>query len=198
MTEFERQLDVWISLNVPALIGVGDDDFRKRVEPLEALAASIATNHSGSDERAAFVLVPDLRGVDIEALVPKLILAGQTRPGKVDRNHGEEGLAPYLPLLELGIPDAPYLVVDVERGEEFCDVSPVDALAAIAERKRSPLTIQEGVALQLSHPAMLQPNKCFMLAGSRRGDKRVPALWISQRAPKLGWCWQGNPHSWLG
>ena len=27
---------------------------------------------------------------------------------------------------------------------------------------------------------------------------RVPALWISERAPKLGWCWDGNPHTWLG
>ena len=159
MTEFERQLAVWISLNVPAVIGVGDDDFRTGVEPLEALAASIATNHSGSDGRAAFVLVPDLRGVDVEALVPKLTLAGQTRPGKVDRNHGEEGLAPYLPLPELGIPDAPYLVVDVERGEEFCDVRPVDALAAIAERKRSPLTILEGVA-EATVPAPSPPVSC--------------------------------------
>jgi hypothetical protein len=26
----------------------------------------------------------------------------------------------------------------------------------------------------------------------------VPAFWISERAPKLGWCWDGNPHTWLG
>ena len=59
-------------------------------------------------------------------------------------------------------------------------------------------TIAEGIALQLVLPALLEKNKCFMLAGSRRGDRRVPALWISDRAPKLGWCWEGNPHSWLG
>ena len=23
-------------------------------------------------------------------------------------------------------------------------------------------------------------------------------MWISERAPKLGWCWDGNPHTWLG
>jgi hypothetical protein len=38
----------------------------------------------------------------------------------------------------------------------------------------------------------------FMLAGSRRGDRRVLALWIPEKAPKLGWCWEGNSHSWLG
>nr|WP_157857446.1 DUF5701 family protein [Streptomyces yerevanensis] len=32
----------------------------------------------------------------------------------------------------------------------------------------------------------------------RSGDRRVPAIWISQKTPKLGWCWEGNPHTWLG
>ena len=36
------------------------------------------------------------------------------------------------------------------------------------------------------------------LLASRCGDKRVPAIWISAGAPKLGWCWDGNPHTWLG
>jgi hypothetical protein len=44
----------------------------------------------------------------------------------------------------------------------------------------------------------LEKNSCFTLAGSRRHDRRVPAMWISERAPKLGWCWDGNPHTWLG
>jgi len=48
------------------------------------------------------------------------------------------------------------------------------------------------------HPELLERNHCFSLAGSRRGDRRVPALWISRNAPKLGWCWEGNPHDWLG
>lgn len=47
-------------------------------------------------------------------------------------------------------------------------------------------------------PHLLARNHCFLLAGSRRGDRRVPGLWISAQAPKLGWCWEGNPHDWLG
>jgi hypothetical protein len=102
-------------------------------------------------------------------------------------------------LPELQVPDdAPYLLVDVDRGEEFCGVRPRDAVQTITSRRRSPLTILEGIVLQLLRPELLQPNRCFMLAGSRRGDKRVPALWISEKAPKLGWCWEGNPHTWLG
>ena len=36
------------------------------------------------------------------------------------------------------------------------------------------------------------------MAGSRRGDQRVPAFWVSEGRPKLGWCWDRNPHTWLG
>ena len=92
--------------------------------------------------------------------------------------------------------------MDIERGEEFCNVRPEEATATIRSRGRSPLTIDEGIALVTQVPEVLEKNKCFMLAGSRRtalpGDRRVPALWIADRAPKLGWCWDGNPHTWLG
>jgi len=41
-----------------------------------------------------------------------------------------------------------------------------------------------------------------------RLDARTPAIWISggtgrdgrenRDAPKVGWCWAGNRHTWLG
>ena len=109
------------------------------------------------------------------------------------RNAHTEGCEP---------PGAAYLLVDVERGEEFCNVRPEEASRVVRSRGRSQLTIDEGVALVTQAPQLLEKNKCFMLAGSRRsavsGDRRVPAMWISERAPKLGWCWDGNPHTWLG
>jgi hypothetical protein len=93
---------------------------------------------------------------------------------------------------------AAYLLVGVDRGEEFCGVRPEDALPVITGRGRTPLTIDEGIAVVTQAPHLLAKNRCFMLSGSRRQDRRVPALWISERAPKLGWCWDGNPHTWLG
>ena len=91
-----------------------------------------------------------------------------------------------------------YALVDVQRGTEFCGVPPQDALPVLLDRGRTPLTILEGITFVLLHPQALEKNACFMLSGSRRGDRRVPALWISGKAPKLGWCWDGNPHTWLG
>jgi hypothetical protein len=60
------------------------------------------------------------------------------------------------------------------------------------------LTIDEGIALVTQKPEAVAKNGGFSLAGSRCGDRRVTALWISDNRPKLGWCWAGNPHTWLG
>jgi len=90
------------------------------------------------------------------------------------------------------------VVLDVQRGAEYRGVRPEDAVAALSERGRTPLSVDEGIALVLQFPASLEKNHCFSLAASRCGDRRVPALWISKGAPKLGWCWAGNPHTWLG
>jgi hypothetical protein len=156
-----------------------------------------------SRARVPFVLVVS-GGVErdmaaAEQLVQLLHLDGGSVPGVLDRNHGDQGLAPYRPIDVVGPPPAPvYVLVDVERGEEFCGVPPQEALSVISGRDRTPLTIMEGIALVLLHPLVLERNACFMLSGSRRGDRRVPALWISGKAPKLGWCWDGNPHTWLG
>ncbi len=150
--------------------------------------------------RAPFVLVVSAADMTaVEQQVPLLRLAGGSPPGVLDRNHGAQGLAPYRPIEEVGPPPAPvYALVDVDRGEEFRGVAPHDALPVIVKRGRTPLTIAEGVAFVLLYPHVLEKNACFMLSGSRRGDRRVPALWISGKAPKLGWCWDGNPHDWLG
>ncbi|GIH04132.1 hypothetical protein Rhe02_21990 [Rhizocola hellebori] len=124
-------------------------------------------------------------------------LAGKSKPGRIDRNFKPGEPKNFVPVVEVPKAKA-YLVFDVDRGEEYRNVRPEDAVAAITARGRSPLTIEEGLALITHHPEMLEKNKCFMLAGSRCGDRRVPALWISEGAPKLGWCWAGNPHTWLG
>jgi hypothetical protein len=186
----DQQLDRLVALGYPALAGLDETTFRERIAPLEEPAASL-------DE--PFVLVVTRELVAPEDTVPLLRLAGGTKPGRVDRNHAEGDLATYRPLPELGVPGGPaYLLVGVDRGQEFRGVKPEEAMPVIRSRGRTPLTIDEGIAAVTHRPDLLEKNKCFMLSGSRRHDRRVPALWISERAPKLGWCWDGNPHSWLG
>ena len=170
------------------------------VEPLRERADSLAGADTASTVPVVLVVTRDV--VSPYDTVPLLHLDGGSKPGRVDRNHGEGDLDGYHPVDGCEPPASAYLLVGVERGEEFCNVRPEDATRTIRERGRTPVTIDEGIALVTHVPSVLEKNKCFMLAGSRRsaisGDRRVPALWISERAPKLGWCWDGNPHTWLG
>ena len=111
----------------------------------------------------------------------------------------DEDLARFEPIDTVKLPrgDA-YLVFDIDLGADLRNVTPNDALETIEERDRSPLTIDEGIALVTQFPEAIARNAGFSLAGSRCGDRRVCALWISENRPKLGWCWAGNPHTWLG
>lgn len=121
----------------------------------------------------------------------------------------------FAPIDGLAIPDLPlYLVLGPTRGDELRNASPVEALPVIRGAGRTPLTLNEGISWLLQDPTVLQPGACFMTIGSRKHtaaaqpDARCPAIWISRgtgrdgpprrNAPKVGWCWAGNRHTWLG
>ncbi len=197
----DRQVDTLLDLGYPALAGLTPTELTDRLAPLRGVAATLGDLPEEDEPgHASLVLVVTRDLVDPATTVPLLRLAPKgTLPGVVDRNHGEAGLAPYRPIEGVALPsDTAYLLLDVDRGEEFRGVRPEEALPVIVGRARTPLTIEEGIAVVTHAPQLLEKNRCFMLSGSRRGDRRVPAMWISARAPKLGWCWDGNPHDWLG
>lgn len=197
MGDLEMQTEVWVEIAAAGGISMAVAEIRAECRALrEHLAAEQSGRPAGTGS-VPVVLVP--RDLDAERLVTRLRSADGSDGGVLDPNHGPEGLAPYAPIPGLGLPDRPfYALVEVARGDAFRGVAPRDALAELSRRGRTPLTIEEGVALVLLYPGLLATGHGFSLAGSRRGDKRVPALWISRRAPKLGWCWEGNPHDWLG
>jgi hypothetical protein len=109
-----------------------------------------------------------------------------------------DDLARFVPIDGIEIPARPYVLTGVDTGRAFLNVTPDDALRAILAAGRSPLTIEEGIALLVQQPDVLRTHNAFSLLGSRCGDRRVPALWLSRGKPRLGWCWAGNPHTWLG
>jgi Family of unknown function (DUF5701) len=110
-----------------------------------------------------------------------------------------DDLETFLPIEPVEVPDSPaYIATEVDLGAESRNVRPEDALRDILDAGRSPLTLDEGISLVLQQPEVIARNWGFSMAGSRRGDQRVPAFWISDGRPKLGWCWDRNPHTWLG
>ena len=142
--------------------------------------------------RSFVVVVPDLAPPD--ELVAMTEIAGR---------HGfttmeADDLARFRPTEEVEVPDAAYLLVDPDPGRDWLDVPPAEVLSPMLAGGRTPLTLDEGLALLLQDGGRLLSATCFSMLASRCGDKRVPALWVSKNRPRLGWCWNGAPHSWLG
>jgi hypothetical protein len=198
--ELDRQLAVLVDKGYPVIAGLQVNELEALTEPVrDALRGRVVDDGGPTTSSLPFVLVVTRAVVPTEQAMALTTLAGRNRPGVVDRNHAPGDLDGYLPIDAVRLPDARcYAVLGFERGEELCGVRPQEALPVVLGRGRTPLTIDEGVAIVTLFPEVLEKNRCFMLSGSRRHDRRVPAMWIGAGAPKLGWCWDGNPHSWLG
>ncbi|HEV8685983.1 MAG TPA: DUF5701 family protein [Gaiellaceae bacterium] len=191
--EFDRQLANMVRLGYPQIAGMSKDAFAKLFVPLTGHLAELPP--AIVDSKIPFVLVPDRGLIPPEQSMPLVEQDG--RYGVVDMNPTEPSA--FTPIEQLEVPEGPaYLAADIDTGKETLNVTPDDALPFITASRRSPLTIEEGIAVLTHHPGVLRSMNAFSLLGSRRGDRRVPALWTSKGSPRLGWCWAGNPHTWLG
>ena len=145
------------------------------------------------------------------ALAPLLRRDG--KPGFVVTDMPDVDL--FAPLDAVTLPDTPlYLLTGIDRGDSMANWSPDEALPALSTQGRTPLLLTEGIHWVMQLPTVLERNHCFMTIGSRLRkandalDARTPAIWISngtgrdgrerRNAPKVGWCWAGNRHTWLG
>ncbi|MDO9484455.1 MAG: DUF5701 family protein [Actinomycetota bacterium] len=192
------QIQRLIQLGVPELAGRTSQEF-----------AGLAANLEESED-AVVVVHPQL--VAASALTP--LLARHDKPGFVVVDMAD--LDEFTDIEALEVPDAPlYLMHASDRGDDLRNWSPDEVYPELVNRGRSPMTISEGISWLLAQPDLLEPNYCFMTIGSRkvkdakgRLDARTPAIWISggtgrdgkanRDAPKVGWCWAGNRHTWLG
>jgi hypothetical protein len=186
--EFDRQVDCLVATGLPELRDLQEACFRAWLEPLRDLLPPPAEDGAGIP---FVVVVPDVPVVPVLESVHGTGGAGFTTMEPDD-------VARFLPLQELGVPTTPYLLHDVDPGPDTLNLPPADVLPLLTAAGRSPLTIAEGLAVLVSDHGVLRSRNCFSLLGSRAGDKRVPALWVSGRRPRLGWCYQGAPHTWLG
>ncbi|WP_448626125.1 DUF5701 family protein [Geodermatophilus sp. URMC 64] len=185
--EFDRQVDALVTAGLPAWRDLADECFRAWLEPLRDLLPTLPE----SDGIPFVVVVPD---VPVRDVLETVQMVGGTGFTTME----DDDLARFRPLLELDVPTTPYLLLDIDTGPDTLGRPPTQAAEKIAADGRSPLTVAEGLSVLVSEPGILRSRNCFSLLGSRAGDKRVPALWVSARRPRLGWCYQGAPHSWLG
>ena len=187
---FDRQVSTLLACGVAALAGLTEQQLVDLAEPLRAHVPP----DGGGD--LPFVLVVGRALVHPAELVPRLQLRGKEGFTSLDA----DDIASVVPRADVTVPDAPlWLLVDVDLGTATLDVPPAMALPRLTAAGRSPLTLEEGLAVVLQEPELLRTVGCFSVLGSRCGDRRVPALWVKRGGqPRLGWCWEGAPHTWLG
>lgn len=190
--ELDRQLAT-IQERYGDLDGVDRERLTSSGEKLRGLLPDVAAA-APPDEHLPFVVVVRSTLVPTVAAVERVEVRGNA--GWTDM---AEELDDYRPIAGVDVPDADaYLLVDISTGPETLGVTPADALPRITGTGRTPLTIDEGVALLTQHPDVLTARNAFQVLASRADNKRIPSFWMSKGSPRLGWCWEGNPHSWLG
>jgi hypothetical protein len=196
LAEFDRQVDVLLGRGYPRAGGVTPGVFAKHLTPLRDVIAGLGGGDGTPEEgRFPFVIVVTSDLVPADQAISMVEREGRQGFSVLDA----DDLARFRPIEGTTLPDgSAYVVTDVETGKDTFNVRPNDAIGMIEGSGRSPLTVDEGIALVTQHPEAVAPNGGFSLLGSRCGDKRVTAWWISKRTPKLGWCFAGVPHTWLG
>jgi hypothetical protein len=187
-----------------------------QAERLLAVGAHERAGLSAADLRAAaagsdglLVIAPEL--LPASALVE--LLTWRERPVFVVVDMTD--LDDFTPVHDAVAPPGPaHLLRDPDRGDRYRNCTPDETLPQIRAAGRTPLTVVEGLTWLLQCPEVLERGACTMTIGSRMRradgslDARTPALWISngtgrdgrdrRGAAKVGWCWAGNRHTWLG
>ena len=196
--EFDRQVENLLQKGYPKAEDLEAEEFVRCLAPLRERVGRVETGEVDLDAGRLSLVI-----VITSALIPTDAAMGlverEGKPGCTKLYPREVG--DFAPIEDVSIPKGPvYLLVDIDRGKGSLNVAPSEAMKTIRSAGRSPLTIEEGVAIVTHYPDFLRKNNCFSLLASRHsGDKRVPAIWINrEKQPNLGWCWDGNPHTWLG
>lgn len=196
--EFERQTENLIEKGYPKLAKLSEKDFAKLLQPLSLLLGSIKLAEPDIERGyLPFVIVIKTALVSAESMLEKTRF--NDKPGLTNLNPMVPG--DFQVIEGMAIPESnAYLIVDIDRGLDSVGITPENALTMIKRKHRFPLTIDEGIAIVTQFPEFLMKNNCFSLLASRTGkDQRVPAIWInSAKQANLGWCWDRNPHTWLG
>jgi len=195
--EFIRQVNNLIDKGYPKLAGLSERMFRTKLMPLKTAVRKVKNAKPDLEKGTLpFVLVIKSDWIPSDKMMKKVERAGKKgvvamQPCRPDQFSAIESIS---------IPEGQaYIIAGIDRGRKSLNVRPEDAMKTIKKARRSPLTIDEGIALVTHVPDFLMKNNCYSLLASRRKDQRVPAIWINgARAPKLGWCWDRNPHTWLG
>jgi hypothetical protein len=186
--EVQRQLDRIVALGYPDVADLSESAFRALAQPLIQALKQVDL---GTD----ILLIPTRELVTPESLIARTSIgrmAGFTTMPPRD-------IASFIPQDGFEPPEGPfYLVLEPHTGTRYTNREPDVARKLIDSDDCLPLTLEEGLAIATQHPDWLAQKNGFNLLGSRSADGRVPSIWMSQNAPRLGSVWPNSRHTWLG
>lgn len=196
--EFNRQIENLIKKSYPKKANFTKEEFTKLIQPLQIKLEKLALWPVDLEiGRLPFVIVVRSDLVSTEDAMDSVNWKDKNGMIKLYPHESYD----FKPINSVNLPKSSvYVLVNIDRGKNTINLPPSKAMEIIVKQSRSPLTIDEGIAIVTHFPEFLKKNNCFSLLASRHtGDKRVPAIWINaKKQPHLGWCWDGNPHTWLG
>lgn len=193
---FDSRVEALVAKGYPALAGMTEAAFRQKVTHLRDRIEDLAVTKEGN---IPLVIVVRGRVVSAEEAMRTVVANGLEGEVRMTPRQPED----FADLELLNVPTEDiYLLLDIDTGRDFLNVSPKECTKEIFARGRTPLTQDEGVSLVVQVPEILTDKaayNCIQMPGSRiGGDQRVPSIWLSYRRPRLGWCWDRNVHTWLG
>jgi Family of unknown function (DUF5701) len=186
--EFGRQIYNLLARGYPRVAGLSRGEFLANVYPLLTWLADLRAPARPEDEAIPFVIVIKS---DLAPWAETIgIVERRGKKGASALNPGDLGCLD--PIDGVTPPDGlAYLMVGVETGVDSRN-------AGWRQRRQSPLTVDEGIALLTHYPEAVAKNAGVSLLGSRCGDGQVAAIWMSDGRPKLGRWGAGNPPGRLG
>ncbi len=198
IAEFDRQTLNLTRLITSHVLNCDLEKFQRQTKALRSKIEAIAISSTNPTGNIPVVLVVKQRLFPFRDLMREIV--AKKRNGYVE-------MTPRMPedFIDTGSLNIPggdvYALLDVDTGKDILNVSPCDSVQLIEKKGRTVLTMREGIYCALAIPEILTDANRFnsiQMPGSRiEGDLRVPSIWFSKGAPRLGWCWWGNIHTWL-
>ncbi len=195
LKEFDRQVETLTGKEYAEAAGVKPEEYRKMFEPLKERIREIAQHEKEMKEgHIPFVIVIKNEVIGGEKAMPLIELEGK----KGYTTMSADEIKNFKPIESVKIPNGKaYLAVDIETGKTTLGKTPDEATKIIKAEDRSPLTLDEGVALITHHPEILKDHYVWA-PGSRHGDDEVARLWLSGGKPRLDWNWANDSYAERG
>ncbi|MEI2690846.1 MAG: DUF5701 family protein [Anaerolineae bacterium] len=145
VSQLHSQVDTLVRLGYPNFFAMTAKEFEESLRPLEQFVAiSDGMRFDPSNGRMPFVLVVRSARTPVAVTLPLVSRRGKLAIERLYPKKPDD----FTPIPSVSLPEGDaYLLREVDRGSETLNVTPDEAYQTILRQGRSPLTVEEGVAV---------------------------------------------------